>query len=59
MRLHWHRRDLRGTDNRGLAAAADAGRVVPVFVFDDDLLAHAGAARVWFMLDALAGLRAW
>ncbi|ELZ35034.1 deoxyribodipyrimidine photolyase [Halogeometricum pallidum JCM 14848] len=57
MQLHWHRRDLRASDNRGLAAAADADEVVPAFVFDDDVLAHAGAARVRFMLDALAGLR--
>ncbi|QIB74726.1 deoxyribodipyrimidine photo-lyase [Halogeometricum borinquense] len=57
MRLHWHRRDLRVSDNHGLVTAADAGDVVPVFVFDDDVLAHAGAARVRFMLDALARLR--
>ncbi|MDS0294867.1 cryptochrome/photolyase family protein [Halogeometricum luteum] len=61
MQLHWHRRDLRASDNRGLATAAEAaegeGGVVPVFVFDDGVLAHAGAARVRFMLDALARLR--
>ncbi|ADQ67018.1 deoxyribodipyrimidine photolyase [Halogeometricum borinquense DSM 11551] len=57
MHLHWHRRDLRVSDNHGLVTAADAGDVVPVFVFDDDVLAHAGAARVRFMLDALARLR--
>ncbi|MFB6069345.1 MAG: deoxyribodipyrimidine photo-lyase [Halobacterium sp.] len=58
MRLHWHRRDLRASDNRGLAAAADDGPVVPVFVFDDELLAHASPPRVRFMLDALDSLRA-
>ncbi|MFB9823470.1 cryptochrome/photolyase family protein [Halobaculum roseum] len=61
MRLFWHRRDLRVADNRGLAAAADAtgndGAVVPVFVFDDDVLAHGAPPRVRFMLDALAALR--
>jgi deoxyribodipyrimidine photo-lyase len=57
MRLHWHRRDLRTADNRGLSTAADAG-VLPVFVFDDAVLAHASPARVAFMLDALAALRA-
>ncbi|WP_435065714.1 cryptochrome/photolyase family protein [Halobaculum sp. EA56] len=60
-RLFWHRRDLRVADNRGLAAAADGGdgdTVVPVFVFDDDVLAHGGDARVRYMLDALAELRA-
>ncbi|WP_423751714.1 cryptochrome/photolyase family protein [Salinirarus marinus] len=58
MYLHWHRRDLRASDNRALAAAAADGSVVPVFVFDDALLAHASAPRVRFMLDALRSLRA-
>jgi deoxyribodipyrimidine photo-lyase len=55
MRLHWHRRDLRLADNRGLAEAPDppAG----VFVFDREVLEHAGAPRVAFMLDALDSLR--
>ncbi|MFB6304404.1 MAG: deoxyribodipyrimidine photo-lyase [Haloferacaceae archaeon] len=65
MQLHWHRRDLRLADNRALAVAAGRteggddvpGPVVPVFVFDDDVLAHAGPPRVRFMLDALAALR--
>ena len=59
MRLFWHRRDLRAADNRGLAAAAEAGPVVPVFVFDDAVLEHAGPPRVRFMLDALSALREW
>jgi deoxyribodipyrimidine photo-lyase len=58
MQLHWHRRDLRTTDNRSLSVAADADTVVPLFVFDDAVLAHAGAPRVRYMLDALAALRA-
>lgn len=61
MQLFWHRRDLRVSDNRGLAAAAAAtdehGPVVPVFVFDPLILEHAGPPRVAFMLDALADLR--
>jgi deoxyribodipyrimidine photo-lyase len=59
MRLHWHRRDLRAADNAGLATSATDGPVVPVFVFDRDVLAHAGPPRVAFMLDALDSLRAW
>jgi deoxyribodipyrimidine photo-lyase len=78
MQIHWHRNDLRASDNRGLAAAAtatgdadggdgaddadrdpDADTAVPVFVFDEGILEHAGEARVRFMLDALAALRAW
>ena len=58
MRIHWHRRDLRAVDNRGLAAATDGGqRVLPVFVFDDAVLRHAAPARVAFLLDALDALR--
>jgi deoxyribodipyrimidine photo-lyase len=57
MPVHWHRRDLRVPDNRGLAAAAERGPVAPLFVFDDAVLAHAGPPRVRFMLDALAALR--
>jgi len=57
MRLHWHRRDLRVADNRALSRAADDGPVVPVFVFDPNVLAHGSPPRVAFMLDALAALR--
>jgi len=66
MRIHWHRRDLRGADNLGLDTAVDAAAadsddrgVLPVFVFDREVLAHAGPPRVAFMLDALQSLRAW
>jgi len=71
MQLHWHRRDLRGADNRALAAAARAvaaadgtaanvdGGVISLFVFDESVLAHAGAPRVDYLLDALAELREW
>ena len=57
MRLHWHRRDLRLADNRGLARAAE-GTAVPVFVFDPTVLEHGSPPRVAFMLDALESLRA-
>ncbi|WP_327052545.1 cryptochrome/photolyase family protein [Halomicrococcus gelatinilyticus] len=56
MDLHWHRRDLRATDNRALS---DTGRALPVFVLDDAILAHASPPRVAFMLDALDSLRSW
>ncbi|SEL58658.1 cryptochrome/photolyase family protein [Haloferax larsenii] len=58
MQLHWHRRDLRTADNRGLATAAAEDVVAPLFVFDDAVLEHAGSPRVRYMLDALAELRA-
>jgi len=57
MELFWHRRDLRVADNVGLAAAAERDEVAPVFVFDEDVLDHAAAPRVRFMLDALGALR--
>ena len=57
MELFWHRRDLRVTDNVGLAAAADRDAVAPLFVFDDAVLEHAGAPRVRYLLDALDALR--
>ncbi len=57
MPIFWHRRDLRAADNRGLHRAAAENPVVPVFVFDDAVLTHAGNPRVRFMLDALADLR--
>jgi deoxyribodipyrimidine photo-lyase len=56
MRLHWHRRDLRLADNRGLAEAPDSP--AGLFVFDDRVLDHAGPPRVVFMLEALERLRA-
>ena len=51
-------RDLRVHDNPALAAAAKAGRTVPLFVFDERLLRSRFAApnRVAFMLEALRDL---
>ena len=59
MRIHWHRRDLRLTDNLGLVGDdIDAdGPVLPVFVLDPAVLEHAGPPRVAFLLDALESLR--
>lgn len=54
MDLHWHRRDLRVEDSLALAACEKA---LPVFVFDEAVLDHAGSPRVAFMLDALSALR--
>jgi len=51
-------RDLRVHDNPALAAAAEAERTVPLFVFDERLLGSRFAApnRVAFMLEALRDL---
>ncbi|EMA49551.1 cryptochrome/photolyase family protein [Halococcus thailandensis] len=57
MRIHWHRRDLRAADNRALAAAAEDGPVLPVFVFDPDVLQYASPPRVAFLLAALDSLQ--
>jgi len=56
MQLHWHRRDLRVADNRGLAAT-DHDDTAAAFVFDPDVLEHASPPRTRFLLDALASLR--
>ena len=45
-------RDLRVTDNPALAAAAQSQEIVPLFVFDDVLLARFGehASRLGFLV---------
>lgn len=52
-------RDLRLHDNPALAAAREAGRVVPLFVLDERLLrlATMGANRLAFLLESLSDLR--
>lgn len=57
MAVFWHRRDLRPSDNVGLAAAAEPDPAVPVFVLDDAVLAHASPTRVAFLLESLRALR--
>ncbi|TMT86309.1 deoxyribodipyrimidine photo-lyase [Haloterrigena sp. H1] len=59
MIVHWHRRDLRPSDNRGLAHAGDDGPVVPLFVLDPTVLEYASPIRVACLLEALDDLRAW
>jgi deoxyribodipyrimidine photo-lyase len=57
----WLRRDLRLHDHPALRAALDgADRAVPVFCFDDGLLAgrHASGPRAQFLLECLADLDA-
>ncbi|PSP97712.1 deoxyribodipyrimidine photo-lyase [Halobacteriales archaeon QS_5_70_17] len=60
MLVHWHRSDLRAPDNEGLRRAAErADGVVPLFVFDEEVLSYGSPPRVAFMLDALRSLRSW
>jgi len=60
MRLHWHRRDLRATDNRGLAHREEGETpVAGLFVFDPQVLEHASSIRVACLLQALEALKEW
>lgn len=55
----WFRRDLRLHDHPALTAALQAGdRVVPLFVFDEALLAGCWPApnRLWFMRESVRAL---
>ena len=55
--LLWFRRDLRLSDAPALlAAAADGGEVLPVFVLDDTLRRPSGAARLAFLYGCLREL---
>jgi len=53
----WLRRDLRVADHPALARAlASSGAVVPLFVWDEELLRPAGAARLSFLAGCLREL---
>ncbi len=58
--IFWHRRDLRFHDNAGLAAALASGLpVVPLFIYDKDILDHLPAkadARLTFIFDEVERL---
>ncbi|MFC7072959.1 cryptochrome/photolyase family protein [Halovenus rubra] len=58
MHLHWHRKDLRLSDNRGLVADVDADQTVSLFVFDPTILRNATPPRMAFLLDSLQALQA-
>ncbi|MFM9083083.1 MAG: deoxyribodipyrimidine photo-lyase, partial [Actinomycetota bacterium] len=49
----WVRRDIRLQDNGALASAAAHGKVVPLFVWEDNLLSAAGDIRRAFLFEAL------
>lgn len=58
--LLWHRRDLRLGDNTALHEAAQrSSQVVPVFIFDPQILGRSdmAPARVAFLLQALQELQ--
>jgi len=48
--IHWFRQDLRVSDNPALSEAAQSGRVLPIYIFDDKYAgdhAMGAASRVW------------
>lgn len=48
--IHWFRQDLRVSDNPALVAASEAGKLLPIFILDDDNAgdyAIGGASRWW------------
>ena len=50
MHILWFRQDLRLADNPALSAAAKAGRVLPIYILDDECAGEfkmGGASRVW------------
>ncbi|MFC7057307.1 cryptochrome/photolyase family protein [Halovenus salina] len=55
MHLHWHRRDLRLSDNLGLNAGPESA-TLPLFVFDPAVLDNAAPPRMAFLLDSLRKL---
>ncbi len=58
MNVFWFRRDLRLEDNRGLHQALSNGKVLPIFIFDKNILSELPAddARVTFIFDCLANI---
>jgi len=56
--IHWFRRDLRLSDNPALFQAAAAGKVLPIYILDDeDAAQHAmGGASRWWLHHSLASL---
>lgn len=55
MRVHWHRRDLRISDNVGLSDPSS--RPIGLFIFDPAILTFASANRVVFLQAAIYSLR--
>jgi len=55
--LFWHQRDLRLTDNAGLAAATADGTTLAVFVVDPDVFAEIGTRQHAFLMTGLRRLR--
>ena len=57
MRIFWHQRDPRLVDNRGLTAAAGDDTVLPVYVYDPDVLKFVGDRQRAFRFQAYRRLQ--
>ena len=58
MRLFWHQRDIRTRDNLGLAVAARDDTLLPVYVYDTDVLEHVGRRQRALMMRGVRKLKA-
>ena len=56
--IHWFRQDLRISDNPALSAAAQQGRVLPIYILDDESAQEysIGAASRWWLYHSLKKL---
>ncbi|MFL0799479.1 MAG: DNA photolyase family protein [Agarilytica sp.] len=56
--IHWFRQDLRLSDNPALIAAAKTGKVLPIFILDDENSSDykIGAASRWWLFQSLNAL---
>lgn len=56
--IHWFRQDLRLSDNPSLVAAAKKGKVLPIFILDDENAGEdkVGAASRWWLYHSLMAL---
>ena len=57
MHIFWHQRDLRTRDNLGLAVAARDDTVLPVYVYDTEVLEHVGRRQRSLMMRGVRKLK--
>lgn len=58
--IHWFRQDLRLSDNQAFTNAAQSGRVLPIYILDDENCGDyaMGAASRWWLHHSLQSLNA-
>jgi len=52
--IFWFRQDLRLSDNPGLHAAAQNGRIMPIYILEDEI--KMGSASAWWLKQSLSML---